>query len=125
MFAAMVAAMRAQSVLAAALFLLPSPALCQSDELAGQEVYRGCLNFVQQGDEELFYQGVCVGTIDILTHTDLYSEQDRIICPPQGASFGQAAKVVVDYMDAHSTLLHLPFRRIAIDALYAAWPCQN
>jgi hypothetical protein len=121
----MVAAMRDRSGFAAVLFLLPAPVLCQSDDLTGQEVYRGCLNFVQQTNEELFYQGVCAGTIDLLTHADLYSEQDSIICPTQGTSIGQAAKVVVDYMDAHSTILHLPFRHIAIDALYAAWPCQD
>jgi Rap1a immunity proteins len=112
-------------VIVTLLFLLPMPAISESPVLSGREVYDGCRNFAQKTDSELFYQGVCAGIIDDLAYYRLSLPEDMTYCPPNGISLGQAVRAVVDYMESHPGILDEDFRRIAIIALRAAWPCPD
>ena len=110
-------------VIVTLLFLLPMPAISESQLLSGREVYDGCRNFAQNTDSDLFYQGVCAGIIDDLAYYRWSLPGDIAYCSPEGISLGQAARTVVDYMESHPGILDEDFRLIAIIALQAAWPC--
>jgi hypothetical protein len=73
-----------------------------------------------RGDPML--RGLCVGTIDGIFYVD------KKICPPPNASkinLGQIARVVVQYIDNHPARMHEDFKKLALEAMRAAWPCQQ
>ncbi|WP_156438202.1 Rap1a/Tai family immunity protein [Bradyrhizobium valentinum] len=72
-----------------------------------------------RGDPVL--RGLCMGTIDGIFYVD------PRICPPSKGnkvSLGQIARVVVRYIDNHPARMHEDFKRLALEAIRDAWPCQ-
>jgi hypothetical protein len=43
---------------------------------------------------------------------------------PSGVTIGHMARVVVRYIEAHPKLMHEPFAQLAVEAVYATWPCK-
>jgi len=69
--------------------------------------------------DQLFLMGRCVGTVEtIAAHVD-------DVCSPRGVTSGQAVTAVVKYIDDRPARMHENFRRLALEALQAAWPCTN
>ena len=52
-------------------------------------------------------------------------EVPALYCAPKGVKFPQAKAVVLKYLKDNPARLHLPFVRLAVDALKAAWPCSK
>jgi hypothetical protein len=46
-------------------------------------------------------------------------------CSPDGATFLQAERVVVRYLEIHPEKLQMNFQRLATAALREAWPCSR
>jgi Rap1a immunity proteins len=61
--------------------------------------------------------GYCTGLVDGLAYAGLR-------CLPDGVTTGQMILVVVAYIDARPARLHDDFKRLALEALRAAWPCR-
>jgi hypothetical protein len=66
---------------------------------------------------DLFWQGLCTGLISGVVYTRVD------ICEPSGVSHGQEVGVVVQYIDARPA--YEDFRKLALEALVAAWPCKR
>ena len=67
-------------------------------------------------------RGICIGTID-----GIFYSSDAI-CPPRKGgkiSLGQVARVVVQYVDNNPARMHEDFKKLALEAMRAAWPCQR
>jgi hypothetical protein len=78
----------------------------------------GCRNFIKENLVDRFRQGVCVGTIRAIVKTDPQ------VCPPQGSTGGQGARIVAEYIDAIPTRMQEDFEKLAQEALRKAWPCH-
>jgi hypothetical protein len=73
-----------------------------------------------RGDSVL--RGLCIGTIDGIFYVD------KKICPPpkgNAINLGQIGRVVVQYIDNHPARMHEDFKKLALEAMRAAWPCQR
>lgn len=46
-------------------------------------------------------------------------------CRPPGVSAAQRRRIIVKYMVENPSKLHLPFVRVALEALQAAFPCTQ
>jgi hypothetical protein len=54
-----------------------------------------------------------------------FDERWRCLKIPDSVTQGQIVGVVVLYMEARPQRLHEPFRSLALEALFDAWPCRN
>jgi hypothetical protein len=84
-------------------------------------VMPGCRNYVSENPRngDIFKTGLCWGLISGLTYmTDS-------ACLPAAATQRQAVSVVVQYIDARPARTHEDFRKLALEAMQAAWPCQR
>jgi hypothetical protein len=45
-------------------------------------------------------------------------------CTPEGVTQGQILQVVIQYIDAQPARMHEDFRKLALEAMNAAWPCK-
>ena len=80
----------------------------------------GCRHYMTQDDiNDPFKQGWCGGLISAL----LYMSAD--ICNPPVVTGAQTARVIVQYIDSRPARMHEDFRKLALEALRAAWPCQR
>ena len=69
-----------------------------------------------------FLRGLCIGTVDGIFYVD------DGICPSRKGgkiSLGQVVRVVVQYVDNHPARMHEDFKKLALEAVRAAWPCQR
>ncbi len=62
-------------------------------------------------------KGICLGMVTAIFDTH------HQVCPPAGATVGQAIRVVVRYIDDRPARQHENFPKLTIEALRAAWPC--
>jgi hypothetical protein len=69
--------------------------------------------------------GLCLGIIRGLMHNAEVHYPLQRFCPPDGVTYGQARRVVVDKMVRTPGILHRNFEDIAILALREAWPCRR
>lgn len=67
--------------------------------------------------------GECAGVITTLYYVAKGLPSSARFCPPSSVTVGQAARVIVKYLDDKPELLHGDFRDLAIQALRRAWPC--
>ena len=81
----------------------------------------GCRNYVSQNAREgdAFKKGFCLGLVSSLGY------MNKDICLLPGVTQPQAIRVVVEYIDARPSRLHEDFRKLAVEALKAAWPCEK
>jgi hypothetical protein len=97
-------------------------AFAQTDPASANRVMPGCRDFVSDADRSMYLQGLCAGLIRAM----FYFGSGRFgICPPSGASVGQAARVVVLYIDQRPARMHEVFEDLALEAMQHAWPCKR
>jgi Rap1a immunity proteins len=85
----------------------------------------GCKGFLNREKkllaDEALMQGLCAGFVDGL----VFGAAGKDICPPKGATRGQARAVVIKYIEARPERMHERFDVLAYEALIAAWPCKR
>jgi hypothetical protein len=110
-------------VLVAALMLLSGGAafaeIHESD--SANNVVPGCRNYISDNPRsgDIFKTGLCWGLISGLTY------ETENTCLPSAATQRQAVSVVVQYIDARPARMHEDFKKLALEALAAAWPCKR
>jgi len=90
------------------------------DPGSANHAMQGCRELVNQSNRDARLQTECASTV----RTMIYVATSRGICPPSGATVGQAVKVIVAYIDARPERLHEQFEPFALEALQQAWPCR-
>jgi hypothetical protein len=90
-----------------------------ADTGSANYVMPGCRGVVG-GDKNTdpFLRGLCFGLIA----GALYSSQET--CEPGEITHEQELRVIVQYIDARPARLHEDFRKLALEAMRAAWPCK-
>ena len=78
-----------------------------------------------QARDASYDAGLCMGTIIGLMHNAEVHYPLQRFCPPDGVTYGQAKRVVVDKLLRTPGILHRRFEDIAILALREAWPCRR
>jgi hypothetical protein len=71
------------------------------------------------------WMGKCSGILEVAVDLGPRLTERLRYCPPGEATYQQAAKVFVRFVDAHPERLHEIPLILALDSLRAAWPCQN
>jgi hypothetical protein len=112
---------------AAAAFIQFSMAEKAVADATGNTFLQTCIRYVETPDEyapknqvEAFNQGFCAGSISATFNLTNKS------CAPRGKiTQGQAARVVVAYMQRHPELLHKEISWLAEEAFSEAWPCAE
>jgi len=107
----------------AALALLTQQGIASAqlnDPGSANHAMQGCRELVNQSNRDALLQTECASAV----RTMIYVATSRGICPPSGATVGQAVRVIVAYIDAHPERLHEQFEPLALEALQQAWPCR-
>jgi hypothetical protein len=60
-----------------------------------------------------------------LTEYHNLPDMPQAYCAPQGVTVGQLRDAVIKYLMDHPERRHLPFARLALDALKASFPCRK
>jgi|SRR6187399_2665496 len=86
----------------------------------------GCRDYlIDAGGDSVsraYNTGVCGG----IMRTMFYFGSSRLgACIPEKATVGQAARVVVQYIDGLPARMHEPFEKLALEALQKTWPCKR
>ena|SRR3979411_1233718 len=110
---------RSLTLLIVVLALSDGSAFAQEDTKSANYVMTGCHNLAADQNTEPFLQGICAGLISGVT----YQSKDN--CLPTGVTRGQIVRVVVQYIDVRPARMHEDFRKLALEALRAAWPCEK
>jgi len=55
----------------------------------------------------------------------IYVAASRGICPPGGATVGNAVRVIVVYIDQRPERMDEQFEALALEALQQSWPCRR
>jgi hypothetical protein len=105
-------------ILIAALMLSGGSAFAGNSESAN-DIMPGCRAVVENKNIDIYMRGYCLGLI-----SGVYS-MSQGICAPAEATNGQLARVVVQYIDARPARMHEDFRKFALEAMKAAWPCKR
>ena len=106
-------------VVLAALMLSGGTVSAEKDFRSANYFMPGCRSFADKIQADLFLSGICMGSIEGV----LYGRSE--VCPPKEVTGGQLARVVVQYIDARPARMHEDFRKLALEAVKAAWPCQR
>ena len=100
-------------------------ASAQPDPDSGNFMLPRCKALVHNKKDEMsVYSGVCGGVISTLVWSSEMFRDPAKFCAPSTVTNGQSSLVVVRYMENHPELLHLPFVKLALDAMKEAWPCR-
>ena len=71
----------------------------------------------------------CLGLMQGMLHMNNYYEYNQkgatLFCQPDGNTIGQAARIVVKYLQEHPEELHKRESMLAIEALRVAFPCAS
>jgi hypothetical protein len=106
----------------------------QSDMTSGNWILTACKGFATGGfvgpgegnmTDAAFKQGTCNGVIRVLLRRGEDLPEGRRNCAPNNVSHGQAARIMVTFMEAYPQLLHIDFVDLAIEALARAFPCKK
>jgi hypothetical protein len=100
-----------------ALMVSHGAAFAANDDHSANEVMPGCRQFGQGAPN--FGTPYCVGLVDGLNYLHANS------CPPSEVTSGQMVRVVVQYIDRRPARMHENFKKLALEALTAAWPCKR
>jgi Rap1a immunity proteins len=79
-----------------------------------------CRGFLNHSGANILLQGACAGVIEGMVFLGKY----QCVDVPDEVTIAQAVRVVVAYIDARPARMHEPFKKLAIEALRAAWPCK-
>jgi Rap1a immunity proteins len=103
---------------------LPLPAWAQQDISSGKYMYSACKAVSEESsDGNAFAKGRCVGIIETILEFAEGLPDDFRFCIPEASTLGQAASIVVSYMDDYPESMDKNFKDLAATALHAAWPC--
>lgn len=83
----------------------------------------GCQGIITSKVSPTFRQGFCLGVVYMMMNNHRYYENLKYFCRPADATTGQAARIVVRYLEDNPKDLHLPLEMLATRALHLAWPC--
>jgi hypothetical protein len=84
---------------------------------AANDIMPGCRELlVPNSRNDIWGQPFCFGLIHGLTYAA------SGLCPPLGSTSDQALRVVVQYIDARPARMQEDFRKLALEAMKAAWP---
>jgi hypothetical protein len=108
------------------------PALSQSVDVdSGNAYLPGCRAVVDDKAtaaklkiEELLVGGKCMGVVSAMIGVSTFFAPEYRYCVPAGVNIGQGMKVVISYLDANPSQLHLDFRVLVHRAFKAAFPCK-
>lgn len=77
----------------------------------------GCRAFVARSTNDPFRQGLCMGRVA--------ATMALVSCAPEQVTYGQAVRVVIQYIDERPARLHEDFLVLAREAFNLAWPCRR
>jgi hypothetical protein len=102
-----------------------------------------CKSFLQTTHQsnDLLYEHYCLGVVNTLAfmgrNSDVaitafsgqgqqrfISQNWRCLDAPDGVTTGQMIRVIIRYIEARPQRMHEPFRSLALEALFDAWPCK-
>jgi hypothetical protein len=86
---------------------------------SANDVMPGCRAVVEDKNTNIYMRGYCLGLI-----SGVYS-MSQGICAPAEVTNSQLARVVVQYIDARPARMHEDFKKFALEAMKAAWPCRR
>ena len=93
------------------------------DTVSANHVMRGCRAWIATpglaGADDAFQQAHCAGVIEGIVFAS------ESVCSPAQSTNGQAIRIVVKYIDDRPARMHENFKRLAREALQAAWPCKK
>lgn len=108
---------------------LTAPQARAANEQTGNDILESCRKMGNltppKAINEALYIGDCAGMSRTLVSIGSHLQPSMRFCMPGAATFQQAAKVFVAYMDANPQRLHELSLILAIDAFRAAWPCKK
>lgn len=107
----------------------------KAEPIDGNTLLRACRYVVKKADGEQLKQsqdmdyGFCVGALTSVTNMNiLYADQlkqsDRICFPNEKFTTGQAARIVVKYLDNHPELLNQEQTDLVVASFKNAFPCK-
>ena len=103
-----------------ALLVLSGGTAFAVDRDSANYIMQGCRSSAADNNTDLFLAGLCSG----LTSGVVYMRGLQV-CEPAGVTHSQEVRVVVQYIDARPERAHEDFRKLALEALTAAWPCTR
>jgi hypothetical protein len=86
---------------------------------SANDLMPGCRAVVENENTDIYMRGYCLGLI-----SGVFYSVSQGICAPAEVTNGQLARVVVQYIDARPGRMHEGFRKFALEAMKAAWPCK-
>jgi hypothetical protein len=93
-------------------------ASAEEDTTSANYVIPGCRHFIERDRIDPILQGWCMGMISGL----VYLSDD--VCTPSAVVRTQSARVIVQYIEARPARMHEDFKKLALEAMRAAWPCK-
>lgn len=97
----------------------------------GNELLKWCKNASSDNAEVRgsFTAGFCLGTMqtvgELLPFVNEGLDSVHKVCPPSAITNGQAAKIIVKYLQQNPEKLHLNGTALTIMALQNAYPCKR
>jgi Rap1a immunity proteins len=102
------------------------PAMSQSKDMDSGNAYLPHCRAASDDNytKDALFEGRCLGIVSAMIGVSSILAPQYRYCVPDGANTGQALKVVIRYLDANPSQLHLDFRYLVHRAFKAAWPCK-
>jgi hypothetical protein len=113
----------------ALLMLLALFVSAPAEAQTAQSLLEGCRHFLDKApvgkDLAVVYNGgVCSGIVTAIFHLGPQLQPAVRFCAPPKATMGDALRIVVTYIDAHTAQQDTPFNILALEALRHGWPCR-
>ncbi len=92
--------------------------------LRTSEVLLGCRAYAFEQNAN-FYSGICFGAVSTVLHMSYVQalRPSLRICAPGDATYGQAVRLVTQWVEDHPERQDESFDDLAVAALRSAWPC--
>jgi hypothetical protein len=107
-----------------AALILCTAAPAQANSVATGEVLLGCRAYAYDQNAN-FYSGVCYGTVSSMLDLSFVAPLRPLlkICAPASEPYGQAVRVVTQWVEDHPEMQGEKFIDLTRMAMQAAWPC--
>lgn len=122
MFRSQVKKTLSEFVLVVSLIISGGPVIAEVLEPdSAKSALSGCRDYVSGNakNDDPFKSGFCLGSISSLSY------KSKEICLLPGVTQAEAVRAVVQYIDAQPSRINEDFRKLAFEALKAAWPCEK
>jgi hypothetical protein len=120
---------RARLFLVAIAILLGNPAFSKGILESGNDYILACRAFtsrhVPANILEAAEVGQCIGAVKSIMSAGFFLVEQLRFCPPDHASFGQGANVILKYMDDHPGQTDQDFFALGLKAFRLTWPCKH